>query len=241
MEYYVILIIVAVLVGLSKGGMGAVLGVLVVPLLTVVMPPEDAVSLALPLLIIGDIFGLQTFWKTWDLHYIRRLLPLAIVGIVIGTFLLRTLDSGTLRHILGFFTLLFVIYKLADKRLKSLDYHPREWHGPVAGLAAGLGSALANAGSVPFTAYMLLQDITPTVFAGTITLFFAILNLLRMPLFMLTGLLDFNRLLGVVWALPFIPLGAYTGRWMVNRIDKTLFENFMLVVLVVAAVVLLFF
>jgi uncharacterized membrane protein YfcA len=239
MEFYAVLIIVALLVGLSKGGMGAVLGVLVVPLLTLVMAPQDAISLALPLLIFGDIFGLQTFWKTWDMHYIRLLLPTAIVGIVIGTFLLKTLDSGTLRHILGFFTLLFVVYKLVDQRLKSLDYQPRSWHGYFAGLWAGLGSALANAGAVPFTAYMLLQDLTPLVFAGTTTLFFATLNLLRVPLFLWTGLLDFSRLLSVVWALPFIPIGAYSGRWMINRINKRVFENFMLVVLVVAAGVLL--
>jgi len=240
MEFYVVIIIVALVVGLSKGGMGAVLGVLVVPLLTLVMAPQDAISLALPLLIFGDIFGLQTFWKTWDMRYIRLLLPTAIVGIVIGTFLLKTLDSGTLRHILGFFTLLFVVYKLVDQRLKSLDYQPREWHGYIAGLGAGLGSALANAGSVPFTAYMLLQDLTPLVFAGTITLFFAILNLLRVPLFLWTGLLDFSRLLSVVWALPFIPVGAYSGRWIINRINKTAFESIMLVILVVAAGVLLF-
>ena len=240
MEFYAVLIVVALIVGLSKGGMGAVLGVLVAPLLTMVMPPEDAISLALPLLIVGDIFGLQTFWKTWDMRYIRRLLPLAIVGIVIGTFLLKTLDSETLRHILGFFTLLFVVYKMADRRLKSLDYQPRRWHGYLAGLGSGLGSALANAGSVPFTAYMLLQDITPQVFAGTTTLFFAILNLLRVPLFLQTGLLDFNKLLSVVWALPFIPIGVYSGRWMINRINKTAFENIMLAILVVASAVLLF-
>lgn len=240
MEFYVVLIIAALIVGLSKGGMGAVLGVLVAPLLTMVMSPAEAVSLALPFLIFGDIFGLHTFWKTWDMHYIRLLLPTAIVGIVIGTFLLKTLDSGTLRHILGFFTLLFVAYKLADKRLKSLDYQPREWHGYLAGLGSGLGSALANAGAVPFTAYMLLQNVSPLVFAGTTTLFFATLNLLRVPLFLWTGLLDLHTLLSVAWALPFIPIGVYSGRWMINRINKTAFENIMLVVLVVAAGVLLF-
>src|ERR1700690_2248230 len=98
MEFYVVLIIVAVLVGLSKGGMGAVLGVLVTPLLNVVMPPVAAISLALPLLMIGDIFALRTYWKTWNMHYVRLLLPMAIIGIVIGTILLKTLDSTTLRH-----------------------------------------------------------------------------------------------------------------------------------------------
>ena len=241
MGYYAVLIVVALLIGLSKGGMGAVLGVLVAPLLTLIMPPAEAVSLALPLLMIVDIFGLHSYWNTWDMHYIRLLLPMAILGIVVGTVLLATLDSGTLRHVLGFFTLLFVVYKVADKRLQALDYHPRDWHGYAAGLGSGLGSALANAGAVPYTAYMLLQNLSPTVFAGTTTLFFAIVNLLKVPGFLVAGLLDFHSLLGVVWVLPFIPLGVYSGRWMIDRINKALFENIMLVVLLVAAAVLLFF
>lgn len=239
MIFYVVLILVALLIGLSKGGLGAVLGVLVVPILTLVMPPQEAVSLALPLLIIGDVFALHTYWKTWDMRYVRLLLPTAIIGLLIGTYLLKNLDSLTLRHVLGFFTLLFVVYKIADYRLKALDYHPRRWHGVGAGLVAGTGSALANAGSVPFTAYMLLQGVTPTIFAGTTTIFFAILNVVRIPFFMQADLLHFEDLPGVIWAVPFIPLGVYFGRWVVNRINKQAFEYFMLVVLVIAGGVLL--
>ncbi len=239
MEFYVVLIVVAILVGLSKGGMGAVLGVLVTPLLVLVMPPAAAISLSLPLLMIGDIFALQSFWKLWNLHYVRLLLPMTILGIIGGTYLLATLNSVTLRHIIGGFTLLFVAYKIADYWLRSLDYHPRRWHGYVAGAASGLGSALANAGSVPFTAYMLLQDVTPQVFVGTTTLYFAVVNLLKVPGFILTGLFDLNKLLSVIWALPFIPVGVYAGRWMVNRINKRAFEWVMLAVLVISAGVLL--
>ena len=240
MEFYIVLIIVALLIGLSKGGMGAVLGVLVTPLLTLVMPVPAAISLSLPLLMIGDVFALWFFWKTWDMHTIRLLLPPAILGIVVGTYLLATLNNVTLRHILGVFTLLFVVYKIADTRLRALDYQPRQWHGTLSGAASGLGSALANAGSVPFTVYMLLQEVTPTVFVGTTTLYFAIINLLKVPGFILTGLIDLNRLLSVIWVIPVIVAGVYSGRWMIRRINKTAFDWFMLVVLVIASAVLLF-
>ncbi|MEP7291786.1 MAG: sulfite exporter TauE/SafE family protein [Chloroflexota bacterium] len=240
MEFYVVLILVALLVGLSKGGMGAVLGVLVTPLLSLIMPVPTAISLALPLLMIGDVFGLYFYWKTWDMHYVRLLLPVAIVGVLAGTYLLKTLDAVTLRHILAGFTLLFVAYKAADKWLKALDYHPRNWHGYVAGAASGLGSALANAGSVPFTAYMLLQDVTPEVFAGTTTIYFAIINALKVPPFISAGLIDLDSLVRVAWVLPFIPVGVYAARWIVKRIDQRAFEWVMLVVLVIAAAGLIF-
>ena len=239
MEFYIALIIVALLIGLSKGGLGAVLGVLVTPILSMVMPVTAAISLSLPLLMIGDVFALWFYWKTWDMHYIRLLVPSAILGIIVGTYLLATLNNITLRHILGVFTLLFVVYKIADYRLKTLDYHPREWHGYLTGTASGLGSALANAGSVPFTVYMLLQDVTPTVFVGTTTLYFAVVNILKVPGFVLAELIDLNRLLSVLWVIPVIVVGVYIGRWLIKRIHKRAFEWFMLVVLVITSVILL--
>ncbi len=240
MEFYIVLVIVALLIGLSKGGLGAVLGVLVTPLLVLVMPPITAQALSLPLLMIGDLFALKSYWKTWDMHYIRLLLPLAILGIILGTYLLKALNNVTLRHILGLFTLLFVAYKVADHWLKALDYHPRDWHGYLSGGLSGLGSALANAGSVPFTAYMLLQDVTPQVFVGTTTLYFAVLNLLKVPAYITAGIFDLNTLLQVIWVVPFIVAGVYVGRWMIKRIHKRAFEWVMLVVLVMTSGVLLF-
>lgn len=240
MEFYVILIVVALVIGLAKGGMGAVLAVLATPMLSLVMPVSSAISLSLPMLMIADGFALWFYWKTWDMHTIRLLVPSAVLGIVAGTALLASLDNVTLRHVLGIFTLLFVVYKIADRWLRSLDYHPRRWHGYVAGAASGLGSALANTGGPPFTAYLLLQDVSPTVFVGTTTLFFAIVNAVKLPGLIFAGLLDFSRLLTVIWAVPLIPVGVYTGRWLVQRINKAAFDWIMLVVLVIAAAALLF-
>ncbi len=240
MEYYAIIVIAAALIGLSKGGLGAVLGVLVTPTLTLVMPVADAISLALPLLILGDVFALWFYWKQWDMHYIRLMLPASVIGIIVGTFLLARLDNLTLRHILGSLTLIFVIYRLLSNRLERLDYHPRDWHGYIGGVASGLGSALANNGGPAFTAYMLLQDLTPEVFVGTTTLFFAVVNLIKLPGLILAGLMDFSQLLGVIWVLPLIPLGVLIGRVVITRLNKEVFEWFMLGVLVIASLVLLF-
>lgn len=235
----IVLIIVGFLIGLSKGGLGAVLGVLAAPLLVLIMPPAAAISLSLPLLMFGDVFALHSYWNTWDMGYIRLLLPTAILGIVVGTYLLATLDSITLRHIIGAFTLLFVGYRVVDNRLRTLRYQSRTWHGYLTGVVSGIGSALANAGAVPFTAYMLLQDVSPRVFVGTTTLYFALLNLLKVPGYILTGLFDLETLIRSFWALPFIPVGVYVARWIVNRIDKATFERIILAVLTIASAVLL--
>lgn len=239
MAFVFIVALCSVFIGLSKGGMGAVLVVLTTPLLSLVMPTSQAVSIALPMLLIADIFALWAYWKTWDMHYVRLLLPLTIVGVVAGTYLLATLDDVTLRRLLGLFTLGFVGYRVASERLTSLEYHPRNWHGYVAGAASGFGSALANTGAPPYTAYMLLQGVSPQTFVGTTTLYFAIVNLIKLPGLVVAHLLDFTDLAQVIWALPLIPIGVLLGRWMVNRMNRAAFERFMLVVLAFAGVILL--
>ncbi|MDZ4763909.1 MAG: sulfite exporter TauE/SafE family protein [Chloroflexota bacterium] len=247
----VIVSLVALLIGLSKGGMGAVLGVLATPLLSQVMPVANAISLALPLLLVGDAFALWLYWNKWEWRYIRLLMPAAIAGIIAGTLLLTVLDDVTMRRVLALFTLGFVVYKVWGEKHIGTRYTPHDWHGAVAGGASGFGSALANVGGPPFTAYMLLQNLSPIVFVGTTTLFFAIMNALKLGLFAVVdaadipglaarNLFNLSPLVEAWWVLPIIPAGVWLGRYLVRRIDKLSFERVTLVVLVIVALVLLF-
>jgi uncharacterized membrane protein YfcA len=240
MSTYIVVAVVGIFIGLSKGGMGATLGILAIPLLSLVMPPTDAVGLSLPMLLFGDVFALYVYWNKWDMHYMRVLLPMALVGVAIGTILLATLPSLALRRIIGVLALTFVAYKLSADRLLSVQYQSRGWHGYVTGVVAGTASALANSGSVPFTIYMLLQGVKPEIYAATATLFFAILNVVRLPTQIVAGIFDVQRVLESLWVTPVIVGGVVAGRWLVVRINQKAFERFMLAILFVASLVLLF-
>jgi hypothetical protein len=239
MNFVLVVAFVALLIGLSKGGMGAVLAVISTPLLSQVMPVADAISLALPMLIIADLFALRVYWKKWDARYIWLLLPTSIIGIIIGTALLANLPDNVLRFLLGLFVLLFVIYKLIGDRLLNVDYQPRDWHGYLVGGIAGAGSAIANVGGPPFTMYLLLQNLPPLTFVGTTTLYFAVINILKVPPLIVAGLMDWDVLLSVLWALPLLPLGVWIGGTLIRRIDQRSFERLILAVLTFVAIYLL--
>lgn len=249
-ELIIVVGLVALLIGLSKGGMGAVLGVLATPLLSQVMPVASAISLALPLLLVGDAFALWFYWNKWDWKYIRLLFIPSLVGIFAGTLLLTILDDVTMRRILAIFTLGFVVYKVWGEKRIGGTYTPRDWHGVLAGSTSGFGSALANVGGPPFTAYLLLQNLTPITFVGTTTLFFALMNIIKLVLFAIVDAIDipgiparnlFNLepLVEAWWVLPLIPAAVWFGRYLVRRIDKVSFERISLVVLAIVAVFLL--
>lgn len=241
MQLMVMFALVALLIGLSKGGLGGPVPVaLTAPLLSLALPVSQAVGTILPLLIFADLFALYFYWRAWDMRYVRLMVPAAIIGLLLGTLLLANLPNDVLRRVIGAFTLLAVFYKLCSVRLTVLAYTPRRWHGVFAGWAAGLGSSLANVGAPPFTAYMLLQpNITPVTFIGTTTLFFALMNLLKLPGYIHAGVLDLTMLPRVIWLLPLIPLGVWLGRFITRRMSTRVFETIMLALLFLMGVWLL--
>ena len=239
MTFVVVIMLAALLVGLAKGGVGPVAGALLVPLLSTTMPVSEAVGITLPLLMVGDWFALRVYWRQWDTPSLRLMLPGAMIGIIMGIVLLTTLPDTTLRRVLGVFTLVAAGYKLASDSLVALAYTPRNWHGVLAGWGSGFGSALANAGAPPITAYMLLRQLPPRTFIGTSVIFFAIVNAIKLPSFLAAHVTNAHKIASVLWALPVIPLGIWAGHWMIERIEPQVFERLMLVMLVGAGMMLL--
>ncbi|MFQ3536711.1 MAG: sulfite exporter TauE/SafE family protein [Aggregatilineales bacterium] len=233
--------LISFLIGLSKGGLGGpVLGAMIAPLLSQVMPVQQAVGITLPMLLTGDAMALRAYWRAWDWRYLRILLPAALISTFIGVAMLRDLPNETLKRLLGLFCLLTVAYKLGSDTLKNLTYTPRNWHAWLAGFIAGLGSAVANVGAPAFTAYMLLQKVSPRIFMGTVTVFFGVLNVLKVPLFLSIGALQPDVFLSLAWMLLLVPLGVGVGYWLVKRLSPRAFELSMLVLLIYISFALLF-
>lgn len=233
----IVIAVLGLLIGLTKGGFNA-LGGLLTPLLSLVLPVSLAVGVLLPMLIAGDAFAVYTYWRQWDGRLVRRMLPTGVAGALIGTFFLVQLSANFLRLVLAVFVLLLVIYKLAGDRLEKLRYQPRAWHAPAAGLLAGIASGMFNNGGPPFNTFLLLQKLTPRAFIATTAIFFALLNLLKVPGFLYTGVLNVPLLISVWWAFVFIPLGLVAARWLILRVDPRAFEWIIIGLLVFSSLLL---
>jgi uncharacterized protein len=240
MEFIVLVLLSGLIIGLAKGGLiGPIAGALTLPLLSQTMTVTEAIGVTLPLFIIADAFAVRFYWCEWDIHFIRLMMPAALVGIAIGTSLLTSLSDNTLRPIVGVLTLLLIAYKLGSESLTGYSYTPHKWHGYLAGLGSGFGSALANMGGPLATIYLLLQGLSPKSFVGTITLYFAIINWTRIPVYLATDIIDIERLISISWMLPIIPFGVWLGRKGVERFDTKKFDKLMTVLLFIAALLLL--
>ena len=219
------------MIGFAKGGFGG-LGALLTPILALVLPVASAVGVLLPMLMIGDVFAVYMYWKEWDLELVKRMLPAGVVGALAGTFLLSAVSPDGLRIMLGVFVLITVAYKFLSDRIQAIRYEPRPWHAPAAGMLSGVASGMFNSGGPPFSSYLLLQKLQARPFIATSALFFALLNLLKVPGFLYTGILNVSLLLSLWWVFPFIPVGIWVARITLTRISPSAFEWIIVALLV---------
>jgi len=228
------------IVGLSKGGLGGVLGFLVTPMLSLVMPPGQAVGLMLPVLILADLVTLAAYWRCWDVSRIWVLLAGGVVGVSLATLVLSSFPVSWMRKGLGVLVFAYVLYRLFEKRLLSRgEYHNRPWHGLLAGGTAGFASTLSHAGGPPITVYLLLQRLDPSVFIATSALFFAILNWIKVPYYAAAGLFNWQWQLRLLWLTPLAVLGGGVGKNLAFRLDRVLFERVVIGLLLVSGILLL--
>ncbi len=234
------LALVCLITGLSKGGFGGTTGALSTPILTLFVSAATASGLVLPILLLGDAFSMTAYWRKWDSGLLKRMLPAAALGIVGGALYLNFASAAMAKITLGVFCLAFVLFKLLEQKATVTgQYVAQAWHAPTAGFAAGGLSAVANAGGPPFSMFMLSQNLRPQDFVSTAALFFASVNLFKLPIYIWLGIFHPTVLVQYVWLMPLVPLGVWLGRKIVVRINRRAFEIVVLVSLFVTGVLLL--
>ena len=234
----VVIALLGFMIGFAKGGFSG-LGALLTPILALVLPVASAVGVLLPMLMVGDVFAVSMYWKEWDWDLVKRMLPAGIVGALAGTFLLARLSTNGLRIILGIFVLVTVAYKFLRDRIQAIRYEPRPWHASAAGFLSGVASGMFNSGGPPFNSYLLLQKLRARPFIATTAIFFALLNLIKVPGFLYTGVLNLPLLFSLWWVFPFIPIGIWIARITLTRVSPAGFEWIIIALLIFSSLWLL--
>jgi uncharacterized membrane protein YfcA len=231
----------AALIGVSKAGFGGGTGILVAPLMALVMEPRAAIGLMLPLLSATDFASLKYYWRQWDTKNVRELLPGALVGILVGAWVLQRLDNECLRKVIGVLALLFAGLQFVRERWlrpeEGLVLHPA-W-GVAAGVVTGVTSTLAHVGGVVTSLFLLVQKLPNRTFVGTTTILYLIINLTKVPIYVGQGLLTVEVLRHAALLLPLVLLGTATGIFLNQRVSPQLFSRVILVLVVVTGVKLL--
>ncbi len=237
-----LLVIAAIGIGITKSGFSGV-SLLHVLVFAHVFGAKASTGVVLPMLIVGDVLAMFMFGKHADWVYVRRMMPPALVGVVLGWLLMHRLSETLYRPITGCIILLLASMQLA--RLRNEEWladiphsHSFAW---AMGITVGITTMLANAAGPVFGLFLISIGLPKKEFVGTAAWFFLILNVIKIPLSWNLGLIGEQSLLINVMLAPLIYLGLIAGRSIAKRISQQSFERVILVLSIVAALQLLVF
>jgi len=221
---FVTIAVAAVLiVGLSKAGLLGGLGVVGVPLLTLVMAPRDAAGMMLPVLLCMDAVAIWMYRKECDWGLLRIMLPGAAIGTLLGWVLWAVVSDAVVLLMVGVVTLIFVADAILPLRKKLEGLPPSKPWGVLWGGVAGFTSFISHTGGPPFQIYVLPRKLAPAVYAGTTAFFFAIVNTAKLVPYYFLGQLNVQNLTLSAALAPVGVAGVFLGVYLVRRIDARLF------------------
>mgnify|MGYP000948662897 CR=1 FL=1 len=225
-------VLVALIVGFSKGGWSAI-GNLSVPILSLVVNPLAAAGLLLPVYLVSDWFGLWAYRHSFDRRVLAILIPAGLVGVGLGWAVIPWIDTrvpGGERIVTGIVGMIgavfsfFMLYSMHVKRQQTTP--PREAKvlpGLFWGAMAGFTSYISHAGAPPFQTYVQPLQLDRLAFAGTTTILFAIINLSKLVPYWVNGQIDLNSLGTVMWlSIPAI-IGVFVGKRTVGLVSQATF------------------
>jgi uncharacterized membrane protein YfcA len=222
--YFVFVAASAVLiVGLSKAGLLGSLGMVGVPLLSLVMPARDAAGMMLPVLLAMDAIAIWTYRKECDWRILRIMLPGAAIGTIAGWVLWSFVSDAAVLLFVGVVTLLFILDAILPLRKKLAGLPPSRPWGAFWGGFAGFTSFISHTGGPPFQIYVLPQRLQPAVYAGTTAFFFAIVNTAKLVPYFFLGQLNLANLQLSAALIPVGIGGVLAGVWLVRRISMVWF------------------
>jgi uncharacterized protein len=221
--FWLLATIATLLVGMVKAGFGGAATTLGVPLIALVVPPPLAAAVLLPVLVALDAIGLVVYRRGFDRRQIARLLPGACVGLVVGYLLFERVDVRWLRVIIGMEAAWFGIDVLRQLRrhapLNTTGTSPTAGRAAAWGAWTGFTSFLAHAGGPPLLHYLLPLKLEKTRMVATVTIFFAIVNFVKLVPYAHLGLIDLSSLQISVLLLPAVPVGFWMGYRLMNIVN----------------------
>ena len=228
----------AAMVGLSKGGLPTV-GMLSVPILSLFMSPVKAVVMLLPIYIISDMVGLWLYRKNFSAINLKILVPAGVGGVLVGWLTASLVSDTAVKMMIGLLGVGFVLNAWRKRHAEPAPKPARWRQGMLWGSLSGFTSFISHAGGPPFQVYLLPQKLSKLVFAGTSTLFFAVINLAKLWPYHTLQPYGTNELMGAFVLIPFALVGTVAGAYLTRKIADDWFFKWVQVGLLAISVKLI--
>ena len=219
----------------SFSGFGGAL--LSIPLLALffplkfIVPVESVLEVALSLLLVPGAI------RKVDRANLMRLLAGAVLGSLLGVFLLASSANRQLEVILGA-AVIGVGLALLGKTPSSAVVSSR-W-GLAAGVAGGVLGGMFGTSGPAYLAFLSSQALKKEAFRATLIVLFAVEYAWRLGLYAHNGLLDFQGLQLALSLLPALIAATLLGHYLHLRVGEKVFRRWVAIFLFVSGLLCLF-
>lgn len=233
---YFILLLAALCIGMAKAGVHGV-GMATIPLLAIYFGGKASSGLALPLLIMADIFAVIYYHRHANWSILWRLFPWAAVGVCIGTVVGAHIDDQRFREIMGFIIFASFVLMLWMEKTKKEKVPTNKYFTASIGVIGGFTTMVGNLAGPVMALYLLSARLPKYNYIGTTAWFFLVINIFKVPFHVeFWETISLRTLLLDLTTLPLILAGAFLGVWIVKLIPDKQYRWFVITTTVVAAI-----
>jgi uncharacterized membrane protein YfcA len=234
-----LILFVGLLVGMSKTGIQGT-GLLSVPLMALVFGGQASSGFILPMLIIGDVFGVWYYHRYANWIYLKKLFIWAAIGAVLGTVIGVYINDTVFRYIMAVVIIICVLIMIYMEKSKEIIVPKHPFFAPSMGVAGGITSMIGNLAGAVMSVYFLAMRMTKDAYIGTTAWFFLFLNVFKVPFHLFVwNTINLNSLLINFITIPAILLGAYIGISISKKLSDITYRWFIIAITLLAAILML--
>ena len=227
------------LLGVGKSGLKG-MGVIIVTLMALVFGAKASTGILMPMMITADIFAVIYYHRHTQWKFLKKLLPMMIVGVLLGVYWGNDISEVLFKQIMAFFILATVLVMIWMDRTKTFGI-PKHWaFSGSMGLLSGVTSMIGNLAGSFTSIYLLAIRLPKNEFIGTAAWLFFIINVFKLPfhIFVWKTVSKETLTLNLILS-PAILIGFYLGIRLVRIINNDLYRKLVLIVTALGALIIL--
>ena len=228
------------LLGLSKSGIKGI-SIVIVIILAFVFGEKTSTGILLPMLIFADIFAVVYYNKHAQWHYIKKLLPAMVLGVLVGVWIGNDISEGVFKRIMAVIIIgsVFIMFYMENRKSNTIPTN--RWFSNSAGFLAGFTTMVGNLAGPISDIYFLAMRMPKNEFIGTAAWLFFIINVFKLPFHVFVWhTVSVETLVLNSVLIPAAILGFFLGAYIVKLISNVNYRRFVLVVTALGGIIMLF-
>lgn len=236
----VLTLISALAIGIGKSGISGA-GMISIPLMAAIFGGKMSSGFILPMLICADLVAVVYYRRHAQWTHLFRLLPWAIVGVVIALLIGNYINETLFRVLIAVIIIISLGLLLwRERRGDALTVPTSRWFSITMGLLAGFTSMIGNAAGPITVLYLFSMQLPKKEFLGTQAWFYCIINIIKLPLHIYfwktitSASLSINLIL-----FPVVLIGMFIGFLIIKYLNDKVFKNLLMALTFISALFLL--